>query len=76
MYKNSEGKDDEGRMVETTGKNQKRLHIGVHIWDIKKKKWTGASVRGWQGKAERKWIRDNNSQEAAPGVYRAGESGL
>lgn len=41
MYKNSEGKDDEGRMVKTTGKNQKRLHIGVHVWDVKKKNGQG-----------------------------------
>lgn len=39
MYKNYEEKDDKGRMVTMTGKNQKRLHVGVHIRDDLKK-WT------------------------------------
>lgn len=52
MYKNSEGKDDEGRMVETTGKNQKRLHIGVHVWDVKKK-MDGGICQGMAGKGRK-----------------------
>lgn len=39
MYKNYEEKDDKGRMVTMTRKNQKRLHVGVHIRDDLKK-WT------------------------------------
>lgn len=52
MYKNSEGKDDEGRMVKTTGKNQKRLHIGVHVWDVKKK-MDGGICQGMAGKGRK-----------------------
>lgn len=37
MYKNYEEKDDKGTMVTMTGKNQKRLHVGVHIRDGLKK---------------------------------------